>query len=243
MNKLKTSILAIGLSTSVASNAALVFEFDTGVASYNQVALLSTAQTVDGVSYKLRATTPTANRTLAKQPNNQGLGVGAPGGANPWWIGDGEAINFELRVLDANGAVTADTADFSLVGFDATSYKIAYGERAYIDIAGSQYEIGGNNPDTAGSKTIDDSNAMGSNPLYPNNRGSQFGWADEVADNFTLTGGDMPGSALPGGTVSTQYRIELVTLELATEAAPIPVPAAAWLFGSALAGLTLARRK
>ena len=84
---------------------------------------------------------------------------------------------------------------------------------------------------------------MGSNPLlYPNNRGSQFGWADEVADNFTLTGGDMPGSALPGGTVSTQYRIELVRLELA-EAAPIPVPAAAWLFGSALAGLTLARRK
>ena len=36
---------------------------------------------------------------------------------------------------------------------------------------------------------------MGSNPLYPNNRDLQFGWADEVTDNFTLTGGDMPGSA------------------------------------------------
>ena len=83
MNKLKTSILAIGLSTSLASNAALVFEFDIGTASYNQVVVLSSAQTVDGVSYKLRATTPTANRTLAKQANNQGLGVGAPGGADP----------------------------------------------------------------------------------------------------------------------------------------------------------------
>ena len=40
MNKLKTSILAIGLSTSVASNAALVFEFDTGVASITKLHFL-----------------------------------------------------------------------------------------------------------------------------------------------------------------------------------------------------------
>lgn len=244
MNKLKTSIIAIGLSTSVASNAALVFEFDTGAASYNQPAFASTAQTVDGVSYKLRATTPTDGRALAKQGNNQGLGVGAPGGANPWWIGDGEAINFELRVLDANGGVTAETADFTLVSFDATSNKIAYDERAYLTVNGNDYELGGNNTNVAGSKTIDADNSMGSNPSFPNNRGSQFaGWTSEVADNFTLTGGSMPGSAIAPGATATNYRIELVRLELAPEAAPIPVPAAAWLFGSALAGLTLARRK
>jgi hypothetical protein len=243
MNKLKTSIIAIGLSTSVASNAALVFEFDYGP-NYNKEFIASSSQTKDGVSYKLRATTPTAGRSMAQQPGSQGLGVGAPGGANPWWVGDGEAINFELRVLNANGAMTADTADFSLVSFDATSNKIAYDERAYLTVNGNDYELGGNNTNVAGSKTIDADNSMGSNPSFPNSRGSQFaGWTSEVADNFTLTGGSMPDSAIAPGVTATNYRIELVRLELAPEAAPIPVPAAAWLFGSALAGLTLARRK
>ena len=243
MNKLKTSILAIGLSTSVASNAALVFEFDVGP-NYNQAFIASNVQTdaETGVSYKLRATTPTAGRSLAQQPGNQGLGVGAAGGANPWWIGDGEAINFELRVWLGN-AMSEETVDFSLDSFDATSFKIAYGERAYITMNGNDYAIGGNDASQAGSKTIDTSNALGSNPAFPNNRGAQFSWQDEVASNFTLTGGDMPGSVLPNGTIDTKYRIELVRLELAPAAAPVPVPAAAWLFGSALAGLTLARRK
>ena len=92
-----------------------------------------------------------------------------------------------------------------------------------------------NNANTAGSINLSDANAMSSNPLYPNARGSQHGWGADGADGadvdsfFTLTG----AAAVNGQT--TNYRLQSVTLELAPTA--VPVPAAAWLFASAMVGL------
>ena len=226
----------LAITSSAASNAAMVFDYSGGeVSSFNQPQFNVTVTNADdGQEYRLRATT-TADRALAKQPDT-GLGVGLPGGANPWWIGDGESITFAL-FDSSNNAV-----DFTLSGFaTAPSAKLGWDERVTVDIAGNSYNTGGNNANTAGSINLSDANAMGSNPLYPNARGSQHGWGADGADGadvdsaFTLTG----AAAVNGQT--TNYRLQSVTLELAPTA--VPVPAAAWLFGTALAGLMVVRRK
>ena len=236
MNTLKTSVLTMAMTTSALSNAAMVFDYsDRNVGVYNQPQFNVTVTNADdGQDYRLKATT-TSDRALASQPNDTGLGVGLPGGANPWWIGEGESITFTL-FDSANNVV-----DFTLSGFaSAPSAKIGWDERVTVDIAGNSYNTGGNNINTAGSINLSDANAMGSNPLYPNARGSQHGWGADGADgadvdsSFTLTG----GTSVNGTT--TNFRLQSVTLELAPTA--VPVPAAAWLFGSALAGLVMIRR-
>ena len=236
MNTLKTSVLTMAMTTSALSNAAMVFDYsDRSVGAYNQPQFNVTVTNADdGQDYRLNATT-SSDRALAGQPNDTGLGVGLPGGANPWWIGEGESITFTL-FDSANNVV-----DFTLSGFaTAPSAKLGWDERVTVDIAGNSYNTGGNNANTAGSINLSDANAMGSNPLYPNARGSQFGWGADGADgadvdsSFTLTG----AAAVNGQT--TNYRLQSVTLELAPTA--VPVPAAAWLFGSALAGLVMIRR-
>ena len=237
MKTLKHSLLMLAITSSAASNAAMVFDYsDREVGAYNQTQFNVTVTNADdGQEYRLKATT-TADRALASQPNDTGLGVGLPGGANPWWIGDGESITFAL-FDSANNAV-----DFTLSGFaTAPSAKLGWDERVTVDIAGNSYNTGGNNANTAGSINLSDANAMGSNPLYPNARGSQHGWgadgADgaDVASSFTLTG----AAAVNGQT--TNYRLQSVTLELAPTA--VPVPAAAWLFASAMVGLVGMGRK
>lgn len=239
MNAIKNSILILAITSSAASNAAMVFDYsDRGGASYNEPEYnVTVTNTDDGQEYRLNAST-SADRALAAQPNGMGLGVGLPGGANPWWIGNGEVITFAL-FDSADNAV-----DFTLSGFaTSASNKIGYDERLTVDIAGNSYNTGGNNPNVAGSVNLSDANAMGSNPLYPNARGSQFGWGADGVD-----GADVDSSfSLTGGTsvneFATNYRLRSVTLELAPTVAPVPVPAAAWLFGSALLGLVGLGRK
>ena len=237
MNALKNSILMLAITSSAASNAAMVFDYsDRDGASYDQPQFnVTVTNTDDGQDYRLEATT-TPDRALAAQPNATGLGVGLPGGANPWLIAAGEAITFALYD-NANNAV-----DFSLSGFaTASSAKLGWDERVTVDIAGNAYLTGGNNANTAGSINLSDANAMGSNPSFPNARGSQFGWGADGADgadvdsSFTLTG----AAAVNGQT--TNYRLQSVTLELAPTA--VPVPAAAWLFASAMVGLVGMGRK
>jgi hypothetical protein len=227
----------LAITSSAASNAAMVFDYsDRGGASYNQPQFNVTVTNADdGQDYRLEATT-TSDRALAAQPNGSGLGVGLPGGANPWWIGAGEAITFALY-YSANNAV-----DFTLSGFaTAPTAKLGWDERVTVDIAGNAYLTGGNNSNTAGSINLSDANAMNTNPLYPNARGSQHGWGADGADgadvdsSFILTG----AAAVNGQT--TNYRLQSVTLELAPTA--VPVPAAAGLFGSAMVGLVGMGRK
>lgn len=237
MNALKNSILMLAITSSAASNAAMVFDYsDIGGASYNQPQFNVTVTNADdGQDYRLEATT-TSDRALAAQPNGSGLGVGLTDGANPWWIGAGEAITFALYD-SANNAV-----DFTLSGFaTAPTAKLGWDERVTVDIAGNAYLTGGNNANTAASINLSDANAMSTNPLYPNARGSQHGWGADGADgadvdsSFILTG----AAAVNGQT--TNYRLQSVTLELAPTA--VPVPAAAWLFGSAMVGLVGMGRK
>ena len=237
MKTFNKSILAASIiALTSTANAALVFTYgNAGGATYNTAVVNRTATADDGQVYTLRATT-SADRKLARQPNGMGLGVGLPNGGNPWWIGEGEVLNFEL--LDSGD----NAVNFTLTGFaTSSSAKIGYDERITVSIAGTDYLTGGNNTNVAGSINLSDENAMGSNPNYPNNRGSQFGWgADgvdgaDVANNFSITG--------EAGATTANYRINTVTLELAPAANPVPVPAAAWLFGSALMGLTLVRRR
>ena len=234
MNTLKNSILMLAITSSAVTNAAMVFDYsDRSTGSYNQPQFnAEVVNTDDGQTYRLKATTSEGS-LLAAQPNSTGLGVGNAGN---WWIGEGEIITFEL-FDSANNAV-----DFTLSGFaSAPTAKIAYDERVVVDIAGNSYITGGNNPNTAGSVNLSDANAMGTNPAYPNARGSQHGWgadgADgaDVASSFSITGGTSVN------TTSTNYRLQSVTLELAPTA--VPVPAAAWLFGSAMVGLVGISRK
>ncbi|GEM_PF-616286 len=237
MNALKNSILMLAITSSAASNAAMVFDYsDRGGASYNQPQFNVTVTNADdGQDYRLEATT-TSDRALAAQPNGSGLGVGLPGGANPWWIGAGEAITFALYD-SANNAV-----DFTLSGFaTAPTAKLGWDERVTVDIAGNAYLTGGNNSNTAGSINLSDANAMNTNPLYPNARGSQHGWGADGADGADVDSSFILTGAAAVNEQTTNYRLQSVTLELAPTA--VPVPAAAWLFGSAMAGLVGMGRK
>ncbi|MBT5292425.1 MAG: hypothetical protein HOH29_03705 [Cellvibrionales bacterium] len=237
MKVLKNSFLMLAITSSAASNAAMVFDYSNGEgSSFNQPQFdVTVTNADDGQEYRLQATT-TSDRALALQAGGTGLGVGLSAGANPWWIGSGESITFAL-FDSANNAV-----DFTLSGFaTAPTAKLGWDERVTVDIAGNSYSTGGNNANTAESINLSDANAMSTNPLYPNARGSQHGWGADGADgadvdsSFTLTG----AAAVNGQT--TNYRLQSVTLELAPTA--VPVPAAAWLFGSAMVGLVGISRK
>lgn len=243
MKKFNMSVLAIAIAASASSQAAMTFVYGLSNASYNEPAYngFISGESGSSFTYKLRATT-TSDRKLAKQGEGIGLGVGLPAGVNPWSITSGETINFELQ--DASGNPVDFTLTSIKTGYSNASFKLGYDERVTVGIAGNSYLVGGNGSSAANNSVITDANAMGSNPLYPNNRGNQFGWGDanasdstaDVASTFSLTGED----AVNGQT--TLYRIQSVTLELAPATA-VPVPAAAWLFGSALMGLTLVRRR
>ncbi|MAV75752.1 MAG: hypothetical protein CL691_03945 [Cellvibrionales bacterium] len=231
MKKFNMSVLAIAIAASASSNAALVFDYsDRGGASYGENQYNKTV-TFDNADYTLNASGLTTGMKLAAQPNNQGLGANATNGN--WWIGDGEAIVFTLK--DSIG----NEVDFNFVGFDTgaanAQNKITYNERAVIQLNGNDYAVGGFNPATT---PITGANAMGTNPLYPNDRGSQHDWSNEAASSTVK----ITGAASTNSSVITKYRIKSVSLELAPATA-VPVPAAAWLFGSALMGLTVAKRR
>lgn len=232
MKKLDISVFAIAIVASASSHAAITFDYsDRGGASYNQNQYNVTV-TSEGADYTLNASGLTTGMALAAQPNNQGLGANATPGN--WWIGDGEAIVFTLT--DSTG----NEVDFNFIGFDTgagtapSQNKITYHERAVIQLNGNDYAVGG----LGTGWSITGANAMNTNPLYPNDRGSQHDWSNEAASS-TLK---ITGAASANASVITKYRIKSVSLELAPATA-VPVPAAAWLFGSALMGLTVAKRR
>ena len=239
MKKFNMSVLAIAIAASASSQASITFDFSVlgGVASYNKT---SFSQTDAASGLTLTATTDgsafSAGRKLAAQPNGVGLGVGLPQGGNPWTIVQSENLTFALT--DDSGNPVDFTLDKLVLGEGGL---FGWSERADVSIAGNTYRVGGNNLDNAlaSKKWIQTSNT-----LKPNNadqRGSEYSWgADgdggaDVANTFSLT------AKYAANNQTTSYRFRSV--ELTPAAAVVPVPAAAWLFGSALMGLTVAKRR
>jgi hypothetical protein len=237
MKKFNMSILAIAIAASASSQAAITFDFSVlgGAASYNQT---SFSQTDAASGLTLTATTDgsafNAGRVLASQPNGTGLGVGLPGGGNAWTIDLNENLVFTLT--DASDNLVDFTLDKMILG---ESGLFGWGERASVIMGDNSYKVGGNNLNNAlaSKKWIQPSNAINT---ANGNRGSQFSWGEDgvdgadVVNNFMLRM-DNPGS----GTSSIRFR----SVELTPAATAVPVPAAAWLFGSALMGLTVAKRR
>jgi hypothetical protein len=237
MKKFNMSVLAIAIAASASSQAAITFDFSVlgGVASYNKT---SFSQTDSASGLTLTATTDgsafAAGRVLAAQPNGIGLGVGLPNSGNPWTIVLNENLIFTLT--DANDNLVDFTLDKMVVGEGGL---FGWGERASVIMGDNSYKVGGNNLNNAqdSKKWIQQSNAINT---ANGNRGSQFSWGEDGVDGADVVNSFMLRMDNPGsGTSSIRFR----SVELTPVAAAVPVPAAAWLFGSALMGLTVAKRR
>jgi len=225
MNKLNTLTLAIALAASASSNAAITFQFATGAATYGETVIggFLTGQSGTGFTYKLKAT-PDSGAVLAKQPQNIGLGV-KTGGAGNWYITSGEVINFSL--VDSDNNPVAFSLNGFKMGFNAAQQKLEENERVNVEIAGNTYLVGGNALTESNNAQILASDCMDANNCWS---------SSDTATSFRIVGADGVNGA------TTSYRLNNVSLNLAPVTA-VPVPAAAWLLGSALMGLAVAKRR
>ena len=225
MNKFNTLTLAVALTVSASSNAALVFQYATGGATYGESVIggFVTGENGTNFTYKLKAT-PDSGAALAKQANGIGLGV-KTGGTGNWYINAGEVVNFEL--LDSNNNPVAFYLNQLKMGFNSGEQKLEEDERLNVNIAGNSYLVGGNNLSEANNAVILPSDCIDANNCWS---------SSDVATEFSI----VAAAGVNGKT--TAFRINNVNLELAPTTA-VPVPAAAWLLGSALMGLAVAKRR
>ncbi len=225
MNKLNALTLAVALAASASSNAAMVFQFATGNATYGVGGIggFLSGQGSNNFTYKLKAT-PDSGALLAKQPQNIGLGV-KTGGTGNYYITSGEVINFSL--VDANDNPVAFSLNGFKMGFNATQQKLEENERVNVEIAGNTYLVGGNALSESNNAQILAADCMDANNCWS---------SSDTATSFRIVGADGVNG------VTTSYRLNNVNLDLAPVTA-VPVPAAAWLLGSALMGLAVAKRR
>jgi hypothetical protein len=225
MNKLNTLTLAIALAASASSNAAMVFKFTAGSATYGETVIGGFLQGQSGANftYKLKAT-PDSPATLAKQGSNIGLGVRSIE-TDTWYIETGEVLNFSL--VDSDNNPVAFSLNGFKMGFNAAQQKLGEDERVNVELAGNTYLVGGN-PTTEGNNA----QILAADCMDANNCWS----SDVTATSFRIVGADGVNG------VTTSFRLNNVSLDLAPVAA-VPVPAAAWLLGSALMGLAVAKRR
>ena len=160
--------------------------------------------------------TSTSDGSAALLASQTGSGLGVKTGAEAgttWKITQGEGVIFSLE--DSNGAV--QFSDLALQ-FDYSAHMFG-NENAFLNVDGSVSTVSGG----ARGAASDDSDA----PFIA--MGSALGSVVSFTANEKNT--DPIGEA--------DYRIIGVQVEVAA----VPVPAAAWLFGSALLGLGCIRRK
>jgi len=228
MNKLNTLTLAIALAASASSNAAITFQFATGAATYgeNTIAGFLTGQSGAGFTYKLKAT-PDSGAKLAKQASNIGLGV-KTGGIGTWYINSGEVVNFSL--VDSDNNPVAFSLNGFKMGYNNSLQKLEENERLNVEIAGNTYLVGGNPLTQSNNAQILAADCMDLNNCWASPAGS------DVATSFSIVGADAVNGA------ETAFRLNNVSLNIAPVTA-VPVPAAAWLLGSALMGLAVAKRR
>lgn len=225
MNKLNTLTLAIALAASASSNAAMVFKFTVGNALYGEPVISGflQGQSSANYTYKLRAT-PDSGAELARQGSNIGLGV-KTGDTGTYYIESGEVVNFELR--DSDNIPVAFSLNGFKMGFNNAQQKLGEDERLNVELAGNTYLVGGNPTSENNNAQILAADCMDANNCWS---------SDVTATSFTIVGADGVNG------VTTSYRLNNVSLDLAPVAA-VPVPAAAWLLGSALMGLAVAKRR
>lgn len=219
-NYIKTSLLVLAASTANLANAAMV-SFDllptANIFGQNSLSIVSGDYTLT-----ITATSGGNPAKLAQQTgSNGGVGIKLDTEANNTWGITGDETLF-FTVSDSSGAVAVND-----VGFKTTYGNHLFGnERATISINSNSYELQGGvrGTDNASAPTFDGAN---------NATGAS--WATELASSFSLS----PAPSASGN--ATQYR--LIELSVNVPTAAVPVPAAAWLFGSALVGLATVRRK
>lgn len=160
--------------------------------------------------------TSTSGGTAALLASQAGSGLGVKTSAEAgttWKITQGEGVVFTLA--DSNGAV--QFSDLALQ-FDYSAHMFG-NENAFLDVDGSVSTVSGG----ARGAANDDSDA----PFIAMNSalGSVVSFTANEKNTDPISEAD--------------YRIIGVQVEVAA----VPVPAAAWLFGSALLGLGCIRRK
>ena len=187
--------------------------FDMQPTGTNVFGVSSLTFTSGDYTLTVTATSGGSAALLASQAGS-GLGVKtASEGGSTWKITQGEGVVFSLE--DSNGAV--QFSDLALQ-FDYSAHMFG-NENALLDVDGSVSTVSGGARGTA----TDDSDA----PFIE--MGSALGSVVSFTANEKNT--DPIDAA--------DYRIIGVQVEVAA----VPVPAAAWLFGSALLGLGCIRRK
>jgi len=113
------------------------------------------------------------------------------------------------------------------MGFNTAQQKLEENERVNVEIAGNTYLVGGNALTESNNAQILASDCMDANNCWS---------SSDTATSFRIVGADGVNGA------TTSYRLNNVRLTLAPVTA-VPVPAAAWLLGSALMGLAVAKRR
>ena len=221
MNKLNKFILPLALAASASSSASMTFIYAAGAATYNEdfVVAFQSGQTASNFDYKLTATT-TSDSKLARQGSGIGLGVKKNNAGN-WYIDPGEEVIFTLR--DTNGQIVDLSFVEMKMGFNQAAMKLEPNETLNINLGGNSFLVAGNALTAPDNAIITSSNCVDSNNC----------WSSDVTDSSL---------SIVAGASPTKYRINSVTVDLAP-VSEVPVPAAAWLFGSALIGLTVAKRR
>ena len=213
-SKLARSILFTStIALAGSANAAIVFDLDVASSIFGQDTISVTS---GDYTLDITATSGGAAAKLAQQTGS-GLGVKLPSDASStWFIGFDETVTF--TITDSSGAV--QFSDLKLK-FDYSSHFFG-NERADVSLdSGTAFEVQGG----ARGSNADDSDA----PFI------------DIASGSALSASITPTTK----TVSevTTNTADFRILAVSVEVAPVPVPAAAWLFGSAVFGLGCVRRK
>ena len=157
-------------------------------------------------------------------------------------------LSFNVKALVVNGCtIEANTSCIGaeLSGADLTGADLSYADLSYADLTGADLTGADLSGASLWRADLSFADLTGADL-------SEAWFANAYLNGADLTNTDLSGALLAGVTLTgafydeqTTFRTNFdpVSVDMIYVPTAVPVPAAAWLFGSALASLGLVRRK